>query len=1218
MAIVFNFFQKFKEIPSFLRTTEESVPDFPEISQDPGYLDGEDNWVPDSDENFFEAFTALSWMRENNRFCFLRKEESEKHGAPPKIDTSNFTYSISEKEWEDLYVEVLYTIKHKIGANMSNYSEYTKDLYEYAQETFGMSKEEHEKFMAVVHEEKPPIPVLNVTVVEARGLEAKDPNGFSDPYCMLGIQIDPGEKAEGEEINSTRRSFKRFAPSMKRKEKRERSSSEVLPAKFIRTTTVKKATLNPVWREKFRLDIDHARTDRLHLDIWDHDDETSVFDAARKLNEVSNLKGLGRYFKEVAQSARRGDNVDDFLGCVNLPLEEISAAGVDRWFRLRGRTNRSNVQGQIHLKLKFGTREDRGIAAGNNNLREIREHQKLFWIFMDHELRKFERNSYEWSGEMPQQALLILHQHALQGDITDLQQSVCQWLAIYRKHKEVILDYAFLYQQLEELSLAWDKNEEVLSMEEEGDLSESLNEFVEHCIELLRHHRKYFTPHNTLSWHRMKFMMKSLSITYLMNAFKEFFPFRNDFHVEVSNALKKSNTIWMEEIKSEIELNQDSPNSVHSFIQFIDRINYDLNKAEAHHHHLIESILFIDYLPLVFKQTGKQIYDEIVKRIGLRDCDDGHDSDTYIAEENRECVNKFLFNIKETEVFELYLALRDFSHFKKCLHDEEPANKALAISHMWFIDVMCHWFCSSRHKLRSRILVSISHDRVLKDATSLTKELDFGERNKKVDLASFNPKCSTSALDTVSCFSQLREFWMHLAWPDEGSIFPFVYSIIQAIVSGVVLYANAVWKQLREECNAASRRRTAQVSKKVILSLNNIATVLEGLQAVEDGLNLPSVFRAYGEAEGKAKAQECQIQVEESLHNAQRHVERIQKVVLDRFSEEMNPVIRKLVFHVAYAPDKLESKTSVKPLVEYLQKSFTQIQSSFVDVSYQKMVLLIWEQIIEELKITASSNIGKEKTRFFQRLHTCLDILFDYFDHNGEFRNQDLKTDSYLSLERELQLQRQEAKNLIELYYSKRIQDQERSQNQGSSFGSLVVKAYYNDVLEILSVEVINARDLRACDPNGLSDPFVILKLIPRHVFPNSSTYKTKVHMKTLDPVFLEYFEWSLPWELFESNNGAINLVVMDFDFMRKNDFEGEAFLRFDQLEFINTMKPPEPIELNLTVPDFSCSPPDEDGKETAFNVSRFSKGDILNTLETRPWDNAATTFLKSEKFKHL
>lgn len=52
----------------------------------------------------------------------------------------------------------------------------------------------------------------------------------------------------------------------------------------------------------------------------DHDDESSVFDAVKKLNEVRNVKGLGRFFKQIAQSARSGSQ-DDFLGCVNIPIQ---------------------------------------------------------------------------------------------------------------------------------------------------------------------------------------------------------------------------------------------------------------------------------------------------------------------------------------------------------------------------------------------------------------------------------------------------------------------------------------------------------------------------------------------------------------------------------------------------------------------------------------------------------------------------------------------------------------------------------------------------------------------------------------------------------------------------------------------------------------------------------------------------------------------------------
>lgn len=89
-------------------------------------------------------------------------------------------------------------------------------------------------------------------------------SGFSDPYCMLGIM--PGRRlqsmdgsSEGGSLGSsdeetTNRSrdrdkgFRKF--SLKKKSTAVR---DMLPAKYIQTTSVIPNSLNPVWNEKFRL-----------------------------------------------------------------------------------------------------------------------------------------------------------------------------------------------------------------------------------------------------------------------------------------------------------------------------------------------------------------------------------------------------------------------------------------------------------------------------------------------------------------------------------------------------------------------------------------------------------------------------------------------------------------------------------------------------------------------------------------------------------------------------------------------------------------------------------------------------------------------------------------------------------------------------------------------------------------------------------------------------
>lgn len=58
------------------------------------------------------------------------------------------------KEYRLLYIETLYTIKHKIGSSTPDYSVGEQDLYAYAQEAFGLSNEEHRRLLEKASEEK--------------------------------------------------------------------------------------------------------------------------------------------------------------------------------------------------------------------------------------------------------------------------------------------------------------------------------------------------------------------------------------------------------------------------------------------------------------------------------------------------------------------------------------------------------------------------------------------------------------------------------------------------------------------------------------------------------------------------------------------------------------------------------------------------------------------------------------------------------------------------------------------------------------------------------------------------------------------------------------------------------------------------------------------------------------------------------------------------------
>lgn len=52
-------------------------------------------------------------------------------------------------------------------------------------------------------------------------------------------------------------------------------------------------------------------------------------------------------------------------------------------------------------------------------------------------------------------------------------------------------------------------------------------------------------------------------------------------------------------------------------------------------------------------------------------------------------------------------------------------------------------------------------------------------------------------------------------------------------------------------------------------------------------------------------------------------------------------------------------------------------------------------------------------------------------------------------------------------------------------------------------------KDIIALDSNGLSDPFIVWDLCPRHLFKDYPETRTSIKKKTLNPIYDEAFDWS-------------------------------------------------------------------------------------------------------------
>ncbi|XP_072299900.1 synaptotagmin-C [Eucyclogobius newberryi] len=105
----------------------------------------------------------------------------------------------------------------------------------------------------------------------------------------------------------------------------------------------------------------------------------------------------------------------------------------------------------------------------------------------------------------------------------------------------------------------------------------------------------------------------------------------------------------------------------------------------------------------------------------------------------------------------------------------------------------------------------------------------------------------------------------------------------------------------------------------------------------------------------------------------------------------------------------------------------------------------------------------------------------------------------------------------------------------GDNCGKISFLLRYAFNTEQLVVKILKALDLPAKDANGFSDPYVKIYLLPDR----KKKYQTKVHRKTLNPVFNETFQFGVPLD--ELHSRKLHFSVYDFDRFSRHDLIGQV-----------------------------------------------------------------------------
>uniref|UniRef100_A0A182J7R8 Munc13-4 n=1 Tax=Anopheles atroparvus TaxID=41427 RepID=A0A182J7R8_ANOAO len=1045
---------------------------------------------------------------------------------------------------EELYEEILFENIHNIGCDDEELN--VDVLFPYIQEAFKMSDEKHQEMLQAAQNKEAPEIRLNVEIVEAKDLEPKDSNGLSDPFVTMYIASNPNHRYN---------------------------------------TSVKAGTLNPVWEEHFSLPIaEDANDANLIVEVWDFDPAETVKEKMNKLFDVKGVRGLRKLMKEIALTASTGKHDNELIGRTSIPLKSIPASGMLMWYNL-DKKNKLRRQGTLRIRLNFSSEKNSQVAA--------QEHRHLLRILLLHELESSKVAQYWWSGKFTIQGEAILTQHAAQSGLSSTTEAFIQWSVFATIHHDHPLSFVLFDTLLEKLVSPIQTRS--VSEEELRGFWEATKKLLPSCFSIVRKLRK----RNTSDKMALKTLSGVLSIIAKVALLEppegtDLFPVQTygwirrtdpagpnwDIREALASAVVSGAEDFFHSIKESDFLQSGSDEDrLQNLIKIIQLVRSDVQKSIEYYDTTFQQIMHFPYtkelyityelkLAELIKPTVEDICRKL-KRIELPEAGPNRFSNSgYIENEDIDM---------GTTLFELYLVLKRFCTLGTALCPDE-SNFAIDEYHRWFMVGVTHWLDIAVYKALTRIKKAI--------------ELD------KLQPVDETVKYSSSAVDTLAIFYQIKIFWQQLAWPDVEGAYIFVAKIVDDICRCCVYYADHMSARVENLGVVENVYETKfEVTQEWCLAINNIDYIRQSLKPFATELGVDDILSKLGDVQSSLEAERCKDTLRAVLDNA---IDTEKNKILDlveKLARKMAPAMRR--FLVEGAELLQQDSNSLDRLMLYMEESLSVLNGELNEVNFERVLDAIWAELTTILYDLIQSNLDKRRPpSFFANLRDTLHLMVANFK-TAENRASETAADkeTLAHIERLLQLHGYETTDLIHQYYLDRLEEQNREDLSATAYGMLTVQCFFRE--NVLELEVVNARNLKPMDGNGSCDPFVRIHFLPEERFVGVAKPKTQCQSKTLFPLFDEKFEIKFTPEQRAIPNALIMFSIKDKDlFGMSNQYLAECYLSFNDIADVS----------------------EDSGKieQKHLVLTRPQRMDIdcLRALEFRQGDKQAKDFMKKLKQK--